>query len=548
MAKKTKNSNLSLEERMEQALIPNWDEPYKLPENWCWTHWGNCGQFIAGGAFKEKYQGFLGLPIPFYKVGSLKYSNNKGCLYDETNTIDEEIRNQLKVSLIPVNSIIFAKIGEAIRLNRRSLNTIPCCIDNNLMAFVTSDKCYYKYVYYWSKSIDLYEYANATTVPAIRKSDLESIPFPLAPYETQIKIVSQIESLFAKLDEAKEKVQEIVDGFETRKITILHKAFSGELTAKWREENRVELNSWELTNLQDICEKIVCGKTPTEHITEHGEIPFLKVYNIVDNQIDFETAPQFIPESIHHGKLKSSVLKPNDVIMNIVGPPLRKIAVIPDTYPEWNMNQAIVRFRPTKALNYKFLYYALINPETLDDIIAATRGVVGQANISVSQSRALIINMPSWDEQIEVVRILDCIIEKEKCAKDAATMVVEQIERMKKAILACAFRGELGTNDPSEESATELLKSILSRDEQLQISTKKSSKRVSIPSDFRALVSNVREEEIIKLLLKSASQSISIQEIMALSSKKFELMDTLRTLEKKQLITKNELGEYSLTR
>ena len=55
MAKKTKDSNLSLEERLEQALIPNWDEPYKLPQNWCWTHWGNCGQFVAGGAFKEKY-------------------------------------------------------------------------------------------------------------------------------------------------------------------------------------------------------------------------------------------------------------------------------------------------------------------------------------------------------------------------------------------------------------------------------------------------------------------------------------------------------------
>ena len=37
MAKKTKDSNLSLEERLEQALIPNWDEPYKLPENWCWA-------------------------------------------------------------------------------------------------------------------------------------------------------------------------------------------------------------------------------------------------------------------------------------------------------------------------------------------------------------------------------------------------------------------------------------------------------------------------------------------------------------------------------
>ena len=102
MAKKTKDSNLSIEERLEQALIPNWDEPYKLPQNWCWTHWGNCGQFVAGGAFKEKYQGKKGLPIPFYKVGSLKYSDGFGYLYDDGNTIDENIRNELKVSVVPV--------------------------------------------------------------------------------------------------------------------------------------------------------------------------------------------------------------------------------------------------------------------------------------------------------------------------------------------------------------------------------------------------------------------------------------------------------------
>ena len=147
--------------------------------------------------------------------------------------------------------------------------------------------------------------------------------------------------------------------------------------------------------------------------------------------------------------------------MNIVGPPLRKIAIIPDTYPEWNMNQAIVRFRPTESLNHKFLYYALINPETLDEVIAATKGVVGQANISVSQSRSLTINIPSLDEQIEIVKILDDIIKKEIHTKDIAITVIKQIDVMKKTILTRAFRGELGTNVPSEESAVELLKRVL---------------------------------------------------------------------------------------
>ena len=119
---------------------------------------------------------------------------------------------------------------------------------------------------------------------------------------------------------------------------------------------------------------------------------------------------------------------------------------------------------------------------------------------------------------------------------------------MKKAILARVFRGELGTNDASEESSLELLKKAFGEDAISRNPTKKPTKRITIPVDIKELLSNVREEEIIKLLLKSAHQPVSIQEIMALNSKKFELMDALRSLEKKQLITKNETGEYSLTR
>lgn len=94
----------------------------------------------------------------------------------------------------------------------------------------------------------------------------------------------------------------------------------------------------------------------------------------------------------------------------------------------------------------------------MDDVISETKGVVGQANISVTQSRNLVIPLPSVSEQIEIVRILDDLLAKERRAKEAAEDVLEQIDLIKKAILDRAFRGELGTNDPSEESAVELLK------------------------------------------------------------------------------------------
>ena len=71
------------------------------------------------------------------------------------------------------------------------------------------------------------------------------------------------------------------------------------------------------------------------------------------------------------------------------------------------------------------------------------------------------IPVPTIEEQLEIVRILDKLIAGQTQAAEAAEQVIDQIDTMKKAILARAFRGELGTNDPNDESAVELLKRVL---------------------------------------------------------------------------------------
>ena len=104
MARAKKEAALTPEERLQAALVPDWDWPYKLPENWCWTNWGECGEFVAGSGFKNEYQGFTNYDIPFYKVSSLKTANETGYLCDNTNTVDETVRKKLKAALIPANS------------------------------------------------------------------------------------------------------------------------------------------------------------------------------------------------------------------------------------------------------------------------------------------------------------------------------------------------------------------------------------------------------------------------------------------------------------
>lgn len=547
MARAKKETVLTPEERLQAALVPDWEWPYKLPENWCWTNWGECGEFVAGSGFKNEYQGFTNYDIPFYKVSSLKTANETGYLCDNTNTVDETVRKKLKAALIPANSLLFAKIGEAIRLNRRAINTVPCCVDNNMMAFIPII-CQLKYAFYWSKGIDLYDFTNATTVPAIRKTDLEKISFPLAPLAEQQRIVDRIESLFAKLDEAKEKAQAVVDSFETRKAAILHKAFTGELTVKWREEHDVGMESWEkhlLSTVSSLQTGLMKGKKYTGKTVE---LPYLRVANVQDGFLRLDEIKKI---DVEENAISRYSLAVGDVLFTEGGDfdKLGRGTVWEGQIKNCLHQNHIFVVRPNpEVLNPYFLSYQAGSRYGKAYFLSCSKQTTNLASINSTQLKNFPVLIPSMMEQEVIIRLLDSSLEKEQQTKNIAESVLDQIDLMKKSILARAFRGELGTNDPSEESAVELLRQVIEQEDGDVIRPKAKAKRIAIPAEIKPLLSGANEEAIVKLLLKAAPQSVSTQTVMSISKKKFELMDALRNLEKKQIVSKSDSGEYSLVR
>lgn len=169
------------------------------------------------------------------------------------------------------------------------------------------------------------------------------------------------------------------------------------------EEKPFDLPSgWIYTKIADLCRPISSGSTPSADKFTQSGIPFLKVYNIRDQKIDFSYKEQFIDDEMHKGKLSRSRLYPNDVVMNIVGPPLGKIAIIPDDYPEWNCNQAIVFFGVLIPDISKYLYTYLCEGSFLNQIELI--GTAGQDNISVTKSQNIVIPLPPLNEQRRIVK------------------------------------------------------------------------------------------------------------------------------------------------
>ena len=520
MARAKKEAALTPEERLQAALVPDWEWPYKLPENWCWTYFKSISTIQTGkkdanyGSDEGKYPFFTCAAEPIRCHG---YSFDcRAILLAGNGDINNINRYNGKFEAYQRTYVV--KISE------------PLCFD---------------YIFYWFK----YRWFDfnkgkmfGTAIPYIRLGNLQEFPTPIPPLAEQQRIVVRIESLFSKLDEAKEKAQAVVDSFETRKAAILHKAFTGELTAKWRKEHGVGMESWEVRTLDSVCSSIFDGDHMPPPKAESG-IPFLVISNVNTGHLTFENT-RFVPQEYYDTLSDTRKPQLGDVLYTLVGS--FGIPVVVNSKRPFCFQRHMALLRPIDV-SPQFLWYILQTPEMYDKASSIATGTA-QLTVPIKGLRAMTIPRPNIAEQVEIVRILDGFFAREQSAKEAAEAVLDQINLMKKSILARAFRGELGTNDPSEESAVKLLRQVIEQEDGDVIRPKAKAKRIAIPAEIKPLLSGSNEEAIVKLLLKAAPQSVSTQTVMSISKKKFELMDALRNLEKKQIVSKSDSGEYSLVR
>ena len=218
-------------------------------------------------------------------------------------------------------------------------------------------------------------------------------------------------------------------------------------------------SSWVWCRLEDIA-YVASGSTPDKTCFVENGVPYIKMYNLRNQKIDFAYHPQYITEEVHNGKLQRSRTEVGDLIMNIVGPPLGKLAIIPTTLPQANFNQAAVLIRPYKFKEVLVSYLKVYLEEMSEINSIATRGCAGQVNISLTQSQNMRIPIPPLNEVrriIEEVSKYDILIDS---LKQNITDIQNLIAYTKSKILDLAIHGKLVLQDPNDEPAIELLKRI----------------------------------------------------------------------------------------
>ena len=438
MAKGKKKESLTPEERLQAALVPESEQPYKVPGNWCWVY--------APAVFNIEY----GKGLPTKELCESGYpvfgANGQIGFYSEYMFEEEKALMSCRGAYSGTMNLSLPK----------SFITNNSLVIESKLADVSV-----KFVFYLYSALNKASLISGSAQPQVTVQAFNNYPVPISPLPEQQRIVDRIESLFAKLDEARQKAQDALDSFETRKAAILHKAFTGELTAQWRKEHDVGMESWENSTVGQVCHDVKVGIVikPSQYYTDEEKgTPAFRSANVRENHIDdFDWVYLNCAGMENNSR---SVVHTGDVLVVRSGNP-GTACVVSEKFDGYNAIDILIAVPDRSKITSEFLCSYTNSPFGKNLIFKNKRGMA-LAHFNVKGYSGLPIRIPKLNEQIEIVRILDDLLAKEQQAEDAAEGVLEQIDLMKKAILARAFRGELGTNDPREESAVELVKRALS--------------------------------------------------------------------------------------
>lgn len=454
MAKK-KQIELTIEEKLQNALVPKEEQPYKIPSNWCWLYSNFVVDVRDGTHDTPKY---ISEGYPLITSKNLKNNNID---FDKVNYISKEDYEKINLrSKVDIGDVLFSMIGtigNPVLIKGQTnyaIKNVALFKDINLI-----NMTFFRFYLETKFVIDkMKKEAKGSTQKFVSLKYLRNFPICYPSLEEQQRIVNRIESLFAKLDRAKELIENTLAQFEQNKMAILHKAFIGELTAKWRKENNIDLSSWEIVSIKDIGEVKGGKRLPKGEmlVNENTGHPYIKAGNLKNGTVAFNDL-QYLKPQVYE-KIKKYIVKENDVYITIVGACIGDVGIIPKEVNGANLTENAAKITNLKC-NAKFLSIQLsissVQKQIKGKIASATLGKLSLQNIKNIQ-----IKMPTIEEQQKIVNILDKLLAKYNKIKNLEQQL-EKIELLKKAILAKAFRGELGTNNPDEESAENLLKEIL---------------------------------------------------------------------------------------
>lgn len=417
---------------------------------WSRASLGAVAQVRSGVGFPPKMQGRSSGTYPLAKVGDLSRVFRSGATWIDgaDNYVDEADLLELRSMPMPVNSILFPKIGESIRLNYRLLTRRPMLVDNNVMAVLPNqDRVDPVFLIRFLQTVDFYKFAIATAVPSIRKTDVEAIEVPLPPLDIQRRIVAKLDTLLAQTRAAREQLEAIPSLVEKYRQSILFQEVTG---ARIRSTGPAQLRlgeaavtvpiHWQLTTLgtlvnpsRPICYGIVQpGPDPVDGV------PLIRVQDLEDGGVRVSTLRRVSAET--DAEYKRSRVVSGDVLVSVVGT-IGRAAVVPKGFVG-NIARAVARLSLNETVDPSWVL-AWLASGPVQWWLNNTSREVARKTLNLGDLERLPVAVPPLSEQATASLRLAAMRSAERTLRSTTESTSTLTATLERALLAKAFRGEL---------------------------------------------------------------------------------------------------------
>jgi type I restriction enzyme S subunit len=432
----------------------------QLPPNWIRANLADVCDIFPGYGFPESLQGRTEGEVPFFKVGDISEAWKRGAIHLSTanHYISRKEVASLSARLLPPATTVFAKIGAAIALNRRAMLSVPSLVDNNVMGLHPNEAILNAaYLFYFACTLRLSEISQATTVPSIRKSDVERIRLPLAPLDEQGRIVSEIEKQFTRLDEAVAALKRVQANLKRYRAAVLKAACEGRLVLNTSQSGFAPGLLRQVKDL--LSEPLANGRSPA---SADSGTKILRLTSMQGNFIDFSECRLGVLDDLNRDNLR---VKEGDIFVargsgsvHLVGRASlarilpRDYVAFPDTMIRIRVNSAEV-----EPLYFLYLWNSATVRSQIERIARTTAGIH-----KISQADIERIKLPfvPLEVQRRVVALLEEQFSVIEAFESATSLSQMRAERLRQSILRRAFEGKLVPQETHDEPATALLERI----------------------------------------------------------------------------------------
>ncbi|MDP2760425.1 MAG: restriction endonuclease subunit S [Sideroxyarcus sp.] len=455
----------------------------ELPSGWEQVNLSDIAHIESGIGFPLNYQGEKAGDLGFFKVGDISRAVAQfgGQLKNAQHYVSYSVASELKGKPVLAGATVFAKIGEAIRLHRRAYVVEDCLIDNNVMAVKAFDSRSDRFLFRFMQTKDISELARSTTVPSLRKGDIEGLHVPLAPLNEQKRIADKLDAVLARVDACRDRLDRIPAILKRFRQSVLAAATSGKLTEEWRELNRqpvgkardevlqrlilrreknpsnkkfkepsaCDLTHWRLDipstwSVESVSAYAECldhlriPVTRDKRANTHGLYPYYGANGQVDMVDEYLFDDELVlvtEDETFYGREKPIAYRTSGRC--------------------WVNNHAHVLLAGDRSradyLCYALMYY---------DVLPWLTGTTGRAKLTQGVLNSLPIAVPPETELLEIVRRVEALFAFAVRLEARYAAARAQVEKLTPATLAKAFRGELVSQDPNDEPASVLLEHI----------------------------------------------------------------------------------------